>query len=233
MPLSVRGRLLVGVATTLACAARASAQDGQTRRADPPSGDHGTWWIGPFAGAAWNSPARGFLGATGGRDHLFVGISASTSVLRLGPAQLSYEAQLLPLVRVTGEPKRDWSGVAPEVPAHVIEALQRQEQPAYAFGLVPFGVALELPVAGPVDVYGATAAGGLLFSRPFPAVNARRFNFTLEYGAGVRVRLASRRALAVGYRYHHMSNANTAAVNPGLDANVFYAGFQWSRRAAR
>jgi hypothetical protein len=37
----------------------------------------------------------------------------------------------------------------------------------------------------------------------------------------------------LGYKYHHLSNAYTAALNPGLDANVFYAGYEWSVRLPR
>ena len=36
---------------------------------------------------------------------------------------------------------------------------------------------------------------------------------------------AQRRAITLGYKFLHISNGFTSAVNPGVDNNVFYAGF--------
>ena len=33
------------------------------------------------------------------------------------------------------------------------------------------------------------------------------------------------RAISPGYKFLHISNGFTSAVNPGVDNNVFYAGF--------
>ena len=44
------------------------------------------------------------------------------------------------------------------------------------------------------------------------------FNFNLELGVGVRYFLSERWALALEYRYQHISNANIGAENVGINA---------------
>jgi hypothetical protein len=41
----------------------------------------------------------------------------------------------------------------------------------------------------------------------------------------VRIKAGGRRAISLGYKFLHISNGFTSAVNPGVDNNVFYAGF--------
>jgi len=69
-----------------------------------------------------------------------------------------------------------------------------------------------------------TDEGFLYFTRPILVVGSSQFNFSIDYGAGVQVFTSPDRALTLGYRYFHISNADIA-VNPGTDANVFFIGF--------
>jgi hypothetical protein len=62
----------------------------------------------------------------------------------------------------------------------------------------------------------ADAAGGFLrFGSPVLASNAARFNFVLEFGAGVRYHRT-----AMSFRRHHLSNGGMGEVNPGLNSYV-------------
>lgn len=186
------------------------------------------WLVGPFIGYAHNSPVSQLLGITPGRDHLFLGLQATTEILRLGPLRASYAVQLLPLVVISGRSAPlDYDGE--ESGRGLLPGPDR----AYAVGASPFGFEIATATDRRVAVYGATAAGGLIFTRPFPVPEARQFNFTLEYGGGVMVRITQQRWLKLGYKYHHLSNAYTAKVNPGLDGNVFYAGYQWGVKLPR
>lgn len=196
------------------------------------------WLVGGFVGVARNSPSRRFLGSTPGFDHLFLGLEALTPVLRLGRVQVSYGVQLLPLVRTTGQTEHMEvvydSGITALARRYTRKTkVVHEHVTAYAAGLSPFGLQIAVPVGSAVSVYGATAAGGLIFDRPFPTPQARRVNFTLEFGGGVLVRVGHERWMRVGYKYHHLSNAYTAPENPGLDGNVFYAGYDWSVRLPR
>lgn len=186
------------------------------------------WQVGMFVAEAHNSPSGRFLGTTPGFNHIFVGLEALTPVLRLGPVRISYGVQLLPFVRTAGKIERvvySDPGFGPRRRA-VIDVPVK----AYAFGLSPFGLQIAVPVGSALSLYAATAAGGLIFDRPFPIPEARRINFTLEFGGGVIVRVGHQRWVRAGYKFHHLSNAYTAPQNPGLDANVFYVGYDWSVR---
>ncbi len=206
-----------------------AAQEPETPDTGPATGGHALpildralWRIGPFLGRAQQSPVTETLGTTPGRDHLFLGVQALTPILRAGQLEVSYLAQFLPFVRLQGRtapvgytgPKTDGG-------------LLLSGDVVYALGLSPFGVEFATPRARRVALFAATSAGGLYFRDPYPVPESGRFNFTLEYGAGVLVRAGDARWVRAGYKYHHLSNAYTARQNPGVDGNVWYAGFEW------
>lgn len=206
-----------------------AAAAGAQEVAPTPAGDTTTapWRIGVFVGAAHNSPATTY-GGLPGRDHLFVGLQAITTVLRVGQTRVAYAAQLLPAVLIRGR-------TVPMYYDGTLDAGGTAPGPniAYAVGVSPFGLEVARPLTTTVQLYGAAAGGGLVFTRPFPVPEARRFNFTLEYGGGLLLRAGRERWVQLGYKYHHLSNAYTAWVNPGLDAKVFYVGYQWTTRLPR
>jgi hypothetical protein len=69
--------------------------------------------------------------------------------------------------------------------------------------------------------------GIIASSEPIPinVTGATGLNFLIDVGGGVRVKTGRRHAISLGYKYLHISNGYTSAVNPGVDNNVFYAGF--------
>ncbi|HET6567842.1 MAG TPA: acyloxyacyl hydrolase [Rhodothermales bacterium] len=186
------------------------------------------WRVGGFIGLARSSPVSSLLGVTPGRDHYFIGLQALTEVLRAGPLTLSYGAQLLPVVAITGRtPPEGYRGLTRP------DGRLPGPDVAYAFGVVPFGLEVGVHPFRSIVVYGASAAGGLVFRRPFPVPEASRINFTLEYGGGLLILVGRGRWIQLGYKYHHLSNAYTARMNPGLDGHVFYVGYQVSIRLPR
>lgn len=63
--------------------------------------------------------------------------------------------------------------------------------------------------------------GGYMYStRTIPIPNAGSFNFTFDIGAGIELYRNRTQSMRVEYRYHHLSNANTAQVNPGVDSGL-------------
>ena len=65
-------------------------------------------------------------------------------------------------------------------------------------------------------------SGMWLADQPLP-LGATRHNFSLFGGAGVDLPLGSRHTLALEYRFHHLSNANTGDFNPGINAHALVA----------
>jgi hypothetical protein len=72
-----------------------------------------------------------------------------------------------------------------------------------------------------------TNEGIIASSEPIPinVTGATGLNFLIDVGGGVRIRTGQRSAINLGYKFLHISNGFTTPVNPGVDNNVFYAGF--------
>ncbi len=56
---------------------------------------------------------------------------------------------------------------------------------------------------------------------------ANEFNFVLSGGVGVSWFITPQLAFNAGYRFHHISNANTAFPNFGLNASLPFGGFSF------
>lgn len=75
-----------------------------------------------------------------------------------------------------------------------------------------------------------TAHGGTMFShRRIPIAGAASMNFTFAGGAGIEFFLSPSRSVSVEYRVHHISNAGTAMLNPGIDNGVLRFSYCFGR----
>jgi hypothetical protein len=97
----------------------------------------------------------------------------------------------------------------------------------YGFAITPVGFTAEFLTRHRIHPYLQTNEGIIASAEPIPinAVNATGLNFVIDVGGGVRIRASERRAISLGYKFLHISNGFTSAFNPGVDNNVFYAGF--------
>lgn len=72
--------------------------------------------------------------------------------------------------------------------------------------------------------------GGYMYStHPIPVSYAGSFNFTFDLGVGIELYRSHTRSLRAEYRYHHISNDNTATDNPGIDNGVFQVTYVFGR----
>lgn len=71
-------------------------------------------------------------------------------------------------------------------------------------------------------------AGFLYADDPVPDGETQH-NFSVLTGLGVEVLLGNRSAVSIGYRFHHVSNANTGNVNPGVNAHSVILGVSFYR----
>jgi len=74
--------------------------------------------------------------------------------------------------------------------------------------------------------------GGVIASAepiPVDTAGASALNFLFDFGGGIQFRVRDDRTISFGYKFLHISNADTSAVNPGVDNNVFYAAFSLLR----
>jgi hypothetical protein len=101
----------------------------------------------------------------------------------------------------------------------------------YGFAIAPLGFTVDLFRTRRVHPFVETIEGLIASTEPIPEnqPDASGLNFLFDLGGGVRWTASSRRVLSVGYRFLHISNANTTSFNPGVDNNVFYLGYSFLR----
>jgi hypothetical protein len=73
------------------------------------------------------------------------------------------------------------------------------------------------------SIYLDGGAGFLKTSDDVPP-HGTNFNFTPQAGAGFTIEIGGQMRAMTGVRWHHISNANSADSNPGIDSFMLYAG---------
>ena len=107
----------------------------------------------------------------------------------------------------------------------------RGRSAVYGGGISPIGFKFNLARQRKVQPFFSATAGFVysLDTIPVPVPEATRFNFTFDFGGGVQLFRSGGKALMLGYKLNHISNAGRPRVNPGVDMSVFYAGFSLFR----
>ena len=100
---------------------------------------------------------------------------------------------------------------------------------AKAFGGSPIGAQVNFLHHRRVQPF-VTSGGGFLYFDRRMFGTTQQFNFTAQFGGGLQLFSSSRRtALDLGYKYHHISNANMDRTNPGLDSHMLFVGVSFLR----
>jgi hypothetical protein len=99
----------------------------------------------------------------------------------------------------------------------------------YGGGANPLGLQMNFRRGKRIQPLWDVEGGFLYFTRTVLAANGSQFQFTIASGPGVQVFFTPRTAVTVGYHYHHLSNANISARNPGTDTNQIYFSFSLFR----
>jgi opacity protein-like surface antigen len=102
----------------------------------------------------------------------------------------------------------------------------RIQRTAVGAGVAPIGLHFDFQRKKRIVPFVEGTGGFLYFSKIVPD-NGTKFNFTYDFGGGVRIRAGESRAVTLGYKYYHISNAERGGVNPGFDSNLIYAGFSF------
>ena len=191
-------------------------------RADRPARYVGVW-----IGLSPNSRVGEF--ALPRRQLVLIGARAEWVIEALPLVTLAATSDIVPVAVITHTPTYTTREVV--FPGggttHVKE--QTGNKPVYGAGGMPFGFKLRVESWPKVRLFGATSIGGLWFTRDVPIPDARRFNFAFEYGGGIEFGRRNGPTVILGYKFHHLSNANSAAINPGLDSDVIYFGMSRPR----
>jgi opacity protein-like surface antigen len=103
----------------------------------------------------------------------------------------------------------------------------------YGAGFAPVGFEFNFRRQHRVQPIANINAGLLRFTREVPVANSAAINFTFSWGAGLQIFASKSRSVTIGYRFHHISNANSGTpFNPGIDSNFIYAGYSFYKVAA-
>jgi hypothetical protein len=189
--------------------------------------DRGTKDIGFWMGFSPNSRVGQF--AMPHRQLVLIGARAEWVIEALPSVTLAATSDIVPVAVITHTPTYTVREVV--FPGGGTTELKQQtgDKPVYGAGGMPFGFKLRVGSSPKVRFFGATSVGALWFTRDVPIPDARRFNFAFEYGGGIEFGRQDRRTIIIGYKFHHLSNASSAAVNPGLDSDVIYVGLSRPR----
>ncbi|MDZ7806787.1 MAG: acyloxyacyl hydrolase [Gracilimonas sp.] len=90
------------------------------------------------------------------------------------------------------------------------------------YGISPFGFMVKNYKSDLFSPFAQTTAGIIYMDDYFPTDKARRLNFTFDIIIGNIFKLNSFTDLSLGYKFHHISNAQTGSQNPGLDSNFLF-----------
>ena len=87
----------------------------------------------------------------------------------------------------------------------------------YGFAVTPVGFTADFGRRHRVYSFLQTNEGIVASSEPIPVdvTGATGLNFLIDLGGGVRIKIGQRRAISLGYKFLHISNGFTSAVNPG------------------
>ena len=171
-----------------------------------------------WSGYSFSSISGKFLALTPNRQFAVVGLGYGRILAAGNNVALAYTFDVIPVAVVTNNPRTEIIGEG------VFSTEYVRRTSVYGFGFAPIGLKFYFLQAKRVKFFASSTAGFLTFLNEVPVERARKFNFTFDFGLGMQITTGSRSALTLGFKLHHLSNAQTAEDNPGLDSGVFYFG---------
>ena len=198
----------------------ASAQGGSA----PSSQPRWHWEVGALLGGGPSVVTERYGGVPDG-GLLMASVYVTRPVVGWKGFAAGYFAQLAPLVIMTKVPIAQGSWFPNRERTDSFYLVAAWDSGAVAgVGLLPVGLRLSQQMSGSLLAFAEAAGGGVTFARAVPDPDARSLNLLASGGVGLRIGKRARRSYVLGYRFTHLSNANTAKSNPGYNAHVFYLG---------
>ncbi len=93
----------------------------------------------------------------------------------------------------------------------------------------PFGLRLNILPRKKMQPFLVGHGGYMYTTQRVPVASSGSFNFTFDGGIGIELYRSRTKSVSLEYRYHHFSNNNTAAANPGVDNGLFQANYSFGR----
>jgi hypothetical protein len=192
--------------------------------ADPAAGDPRH----EFQLFAGFSPASSTLiGTTTDRKFIAAGFEYSYRCWAWKPVSISYTAGITPAA-ILLQPAEYFDNIYSSrnsvitIPRHAV----------YGFGVTPLGFTFDFGRAHAIYPFFEINGGLIASAEPIPinAAGATGLNFLVDFGGGVKWRPREKRyGFEAGYKFLHISDADTTPFNPGVDNNVIYLGLSFFR----
>ena len=128
----------------------------------------------------------------------------------------------------------DWATFAYVVDVIPVQVVFDQEdgrgarRNVYGVGVNYGGLKMSFLRRSRVKPFAGISGGLIAYSRPVP-LEGRKLNFTYSLDAGLDIFTGKKRALTVGYKFYHVSNAFTGKTNIGTNDNMINIGFSFFR----
>ncbi len=179
----------------------------------------GTSQIGLWGGYSPDNPTH--IGRTTGRPLAEFNLRYARVIKTSDDWALKYTAEIIPVILVR-QPKQGYESNGEP------EDLPGRKNKIYGSGISPVGLQINFRRGCVFQPYLNMSAGILYFSDNVPVADSSNFNFTFGFGGGLEIWHLKNQSVFLGYKYQHISNGYTAPQNPGLDSNLYYAGYTWS-----
>ena len=154
-----------------------------------------------------------------------VGVQFSHDVLHFHRIWFAYLGEVLPALMVrSGAPsnRKPNPGLNPKLLDDAARLQRFEIHDSYGFGLAPFGTEITAQLDDNVTgIFGITA-GAALFTHVVPYGDATKANFTVSPGTALQWTLPRNTQVAVGYTFHHLSNASFGKSNPGMNSQILF-----------
>lgn len=199
----------------LVVAPAARCQIGEDQR---PKNEFGLW-----LGYSFDSPH--VIGTTSERQLGLLAFHFGRTLFDKGSISLQYTLDVMPLALV-GQPKI--TKIIFTTPPPVTTFVPGSREYVYGGGINPIGLKMNFLRQRRLQPFLASTAGFIASVKPVPidVPGGTQFNFDFDFQGGVQYFNHSHdRAWMLGYKLHHISNANRQDLNPGMDSNVFFIGY--------
>lgn len=200
--------------------ATAPAAQCQIAESYEPKNEFGVW-----AGYSPDSPH--LIGVTSERQLGLLAVRYARTLWQNQSLSLQYTIDILPLELVL-QPKILAINTNPPRTTFITGSREY----VYGGGINPIGFKVNLLRRHRLQPFFASSAGFIATVNPVPidVSGEPQFNFQFDFQGGLQRYNSSRtRAWTLGYKLLHISNANRADLNPGMDAHVIFLGYSFFR----
>ncbi|MGH9713162.1 MAG: acyloxyacyl hydrolase [Candidatus Acidiferrales bacterium] len=183
--------------------------------------------FGAWLGYSFDSPH--VIGTTSHRQLGLVAIHYGRTLFETDSIAIQYTLDVMPLALV-GQPKI--TKVIFTTPPPRTTFVEGPREYVYGGGINPLGLKMNFLRQHRLQPFVASTAGFIASTErvPIDVPGGTLFNFDFDFQGGLQYYNSARdRAWTLGYKLHHISNANRADFNPGMDSNVFFIGYSFFR----